>query len=888
MNAVAREQHLDVVPLDGDTQKKGQIRDTHRERRNELLAKVDRAVIQKAWFTLSHLLLDKGAVVADMGCDDGAMAFCMAAMNPDITVIGVDRNKRQINKAREKYRLDNLKFEVGEAAGDVFGASSLDAIINSFVLHEVYSGSRYNERIVSDTLRKQFQMLKKGGTMFVRDFARPPPGNFVMLEMPDKPSFGESLDKLSEADLLVWYSQHAQPKQDPGCGGFFLEELPARLPGTRLFRLPHKWAYEFIMRKDDRARWETELPMEYTFFTMREFRKELIALGARVQYAAPHWDEDELAAKMGDPNKNAKVRIYSDEGELLDPPATSYVVVARKMAERKSLNIEERRPSSSTESSLRIEAMRNEKTGELVDVVKRDFSMSEIIPYRITQSGRIKICLHDGVARGIANAVPRLGVNLDGKRWSGHMVEAIGVDDTVLREVTKWDVKNTVRIARDYVGVKPKAGGVMESGPDYYPAPDYIDDHINTYYMEAEKLSGPALPKGSPAHNQRFLAKGEIREFDAQNILDAITVGMIPNARLELQILSLFQHLGIKAESWTMKQVQMKRGKITGDISVRNVLKHLSNRDHRFKAVRGSAGQLRSVHSFFVEEGQVSGARSGLSAQDMDFVVPEGKTINTVVVLPITFGMKNDVHAGFQLSHMPVPQRHEGSGATISAPSFNLPAHIATLQQTKKFIAEKFGVLPEMVIKMGESYYNHIGFTPQKIHPFAVAAPPDMFKDPNTSFLPLFNFMYLWKDIKRAPHFMTLIARAWKYLPGHLKLEARRSVDVIVAQRFASGGPDWSVPVNYKLAPTIQDLPPAPEEKPEALPPTQTAAPVAATPAPEKPAALPVEPKTKQEKPEEEKAAPKIEAPPQLEPEVEEFLEDVRSAETEKPRPEKW
>ena len=884
MNAIAREQHLDVTPHEGDTQKKGQIRDTHRERRNELLAGVDRAIIQKAWFTLSHLLLDKGAVVADMGCDDGAMSFCMAAMNPDITVIGVDRNKRQINKAREKYRLDNLKFETGEAAGDVFEPASLDAIINSYVLHEIYSGSRYNERIVSDTLRKHFQFLKKGGTMFVRDFARPPPGEFVLLEMPDKPSFGESLDKLSEADLLVWYSQHAQPRLDPGCGGFFLEELPARLPGTRLFRLPHKWAYEFIMRKDDRARWETELPMEYTFFTMREFRKELIALGARVQYAAPHWDEDEIAAKMGDPNKNAKARLYSDDGEILGPPATSYIVVARKMAERKSLNIEERRPSSTTESHLRIEAMRNEKTGELVDVVKRDFSFSEVIPYRITQSGRLKICLHDGVARGIANAVPRSGVNLDGKRWSGHMVEAISVDDTVMRAVNQWDIKNTAKMARDYVGVRPKAGAVMEPGPDYYPAPDYIDDHIDTYYMESEKLSGPALSKGAPAHNERFQAKGEIRELDAQNVLDAITVGMIPNARLELQILSLFKHLGIAAESWTMKQVNMKRGKITADISVRNVLAHLANKDKRFKAVRGSAGQLRPVHSFFVEEGQIGGARAGLSAQDMDFVVSEGKTINTVVVLPITFGLKGDIHAGFQLSHMPVPQRHEGNGSTISAPSFNLPANITNMQQTKKYIAEKFGVLPEMVIKMGESYYNHVGFTPQKIHPFAVAAPPDMFKDPNTTFMPMAHFMRLWKDVKRAPHFMTLIARAWKYLPSHMKLEAARNVSMIVKERFSSEGPDWSVPVNYKLAPTIKDLPPAKVEAPEKAVAVQKA-----EPAPETKAAAAPSPAVRADSPQPEMPpTDKQEAP--NEPEIEALPEEPENPqpETDKPRLEKW
>ena len=55
------------------------------------------------------------------------------------------------------------------------------------------------------------------------------------------------LQDFSDADLLVYYSQTARPLEN-GYEGFFLEEL-APLPdreGTRLFRLLHKWAIEFI------------------------------------------------------------------------------------------------------------------------------------------------------------------------------------------------------------------------------------------------------------------------------------------------------------------------------------------------------------------------------------------------------------------------------------------------------------------------------------------------------------------------------------------------------------------------------------------------------------------------------------------------------------------
>ena len=160
--------------------------DSYLERRDILLRNVDADTICRAWFTLSHLLLDENARVVDAGCNDGAMTYAMAVIAPKIKFIGLDKSKRQINKAREKYSLFNLDFIIGDATSEIFEPESMDAIINSYVLHEVFSGSRYNERIVSDTLRKQFKILKNGGVMFIRDFARPPPGEYVLMEMPDK------------------------------------------------------------------------------------------------------------------------------------------------------------------------------------------------------------------------------------------------------------------------------------------------------------------------------------------------------------------------------------------------------------------------------------------------------------------------------------------------------------------------------------------------------------------------------------------------------------------------------------------------------------------------------------------------------------------------------
>lgn len=784
-------------------------KENYRETRNLLLKDIEPEIVRKAWFTASHLLLHNDATVVDMGCDDGAMTYAMAAICPKLKFIGLDKSKRQINKAKEKYKLHNLSYKIGDVSSEIFEAESIDAIINSYILHEVYSGSRYNERIVSDTLRKHFKMLKKGGVMFVRDYARPPPEEFVLLEMPDEVGTGKDLAKMSEVELLMWYAEHARPRQDPGCGGFFLEELPERIPKTRLFRLPYKWAYEFIMRKDDRKSWDSELPMEYTFFTQREFRKELRGLGARVQYSGPYWDEDIIDEKF-----EGHFRLYQNDGRPLGHPPTCFLAVAVKLAERKSLNIEERRPSSTDSGNLKISAMRNQQTGEIMDVVTRGLDISEIIPHRIDDDGRIKVYLHDGIARSIANAVPRGGINIDGRAWSGHMVEPIAVDGEAMAMMEEFDVKHSVLFARDHLGVKPQAGAVMEHGPDYYPAPDYIDEKIKTFYLAVNEKKGDITPKNFLGHSDKFQAKGVIREMDAQAVLNAITVGMIPNARLELQILSLFQHLGIKAETWSDKQLNLKISKINEKLNVKQLLKSLGEPDDRFKSIKGTTGQLRPVHSVFVEEGASRGAMAGLTSQDVDFVVHDDKTINTVVVLPITKDLKGEVHAGVNLKHLPVPQRHEGNGLSVTAPSFDLPPGIENQKQIKQFIAEQFGISVSMVLKMGESYYSHVGMTPQRIHPYAIAAPAQAFKDPSTKFIPFYQMALLQRSISKEPHFMTTIARAYRYFNDEIKFDAKMQVKAIVKQRFEGAQPDWGIPISYepveaskRKRPVIQDAP---------------------------------------------------------------------------------
>lgn len=686
--------------------------------RVELLKDMPPHVVKKAWFTMSHALLNAGEKVLDAGCSSGEVTYVMAVLNPNFEFIGLDVNPAMIKEATAKYKRPNLKFQVGNIYADL-PENSYDLIINSFFLHEIYSASFYNDRLIQIALEKQYKALKDRGSLIIRDYLNPTPGEYVQLEFTDKTPSGDTFETLSEAELLIWFAEHARSKQgnETSDCGFFLEELPPNYPRTRLFRIPAKWAYEFILRKDNRKKMREELSKEYAFYTEQEFRKHLRGLGARVAYTAPHWDEGFIKSRY-----TGAMRLYKEDGTKLGPPPTNYILVARKIAENTSQLVMERRTSRARTGSVYLRSVRDEKSGAISDIVCRDLEISEILPFRVTSDNKLKIYLHEDVPRGLVNAVPRSGQNLDGRKWSGHMIEAIGVSAIDISKVKEsGDNADLQKFSMGHIGIRPSLDAKLMEGGGFYPDPNQIDERIVTYYYRVENYHEQFPVKESLKDVEGFSSRGVIREFDAQDILNAVSVGFIPTSRLEVQILGLFQMLGIKSEVWSDSPLQLSEIDIEETVKINDVLKQYSLTDDRFKAVRGSAGNVRLVQSVFVDEGRdKGGGMAGLAARDLEFAVPENGTVNTAVVMALVKNLNGEVMAGVVTQYLPVPQRYNGTGQLLTLPSFPLPKEVTDIEAAKFFVAEQFKVKPEHVARMGESYFTHIGVTPHRIYPFVV------------------------------------------------------------------------------------------------------------------------------------------------------------------------
>lgn len=669
---------------------------------------------QKAALISAHFLLPAGARVVDMGCETGEITYMLAVLNPRIEFIGVDRDAESVAFARKTYRLPNLSYRLTDIAIPDLEDASVDGIINSNVLHQVYSTSGYNPDEVAALLERQIQKLKPGGTMLVRDYVMPRPDEYVLMELPNLPSAGSDPLTLSDADLLVAFSQTARPMVS-GCEGFFIEELMPRKDGTRLFRLPHKWANEFIHRKDNRRNWMRDLHEECTFYTWPDFRREFSRLGMRMVFSAPYWNPWVVQHCF-----KGRFQLYDENYEPRNPPATNYFIVAQKVADKQSLLIEERRPSQNPASNLQIMVVRDKKSGKLHELVRRPGDFCDVIPYRITADNRLVVYVRSGFPRPIVNAVGRGSHNLDGKKWSGHLIEPISMDTTVMTtdvDVNRGQIFDHIK---GYAGLRPKADDRWFVGNTYFPSPDTIDEAIEPVFIEVEnpqRTSWTAARDGDTA----FTEAGTITELDANDIIFSSQVGLLPDPRLEMYIFELMSRYEMPLPRWLGEEMPEIEREAVRAHEPEELLEELEKTE--FEEVKSGPVHLRAVKSVFVEEGRVGRAMRGLSAQDVEFIVSDEGVENIAVVVPLTRDWDDNLLVALEPQIMPVPNRLGGDGAMLNMPSFKLPSNVRNVTDARQFIADKFRIPLDNVEALGQSYFTHTGVTPQRIYPFMITAP---------------------------------------------------------------------------------------------------------------------------------------------------------------------
>jgi SAM-dependent methyltransferase len=671
---------------------------------------------QRARRLKNHLLLEENdknpPLIAMFETGQGVLSHHMAHFYPRAKITAFVPSQTlldQIDRAAIPENLDYVLFNDDDFKSHLFDAVVLPGIFQA----------RHSKNDIDNFLAYCLRALKPDGYLLIEQSLTPDTDASVILELDDQKKdgndctlFEDFVDTLSDADIDL-----------------ITEQVMDR-PHTRAFLLPARLAYEFVLqqpllKQGNKSGEMIDLPHR-TACTAEALEQSLIKQGGRVMYLSP------LGFLRQEPSFKL-YHLFSEDGARLGAFPSCHLFVVQKVAAAQSLKLGEKQVERFASESLNVRRVRDENSGHILDIVESDSArVVDIIPYRQTSSGGVNVFLTQNVPRCLSNVLTPTIENLDGRRWSGHMVEAITLDkETTEQAALLLSAAKTRQYLFDETGLIPQAGARLKDGPALYPAPDLIDERRASYYVPIVSDPETALLKTLKARSEiEFDALPTIRELDVHQVLEAIHCGLIPNARLEVQLNALLEHIGqtsgradqchIPVDSkqpekiWSIYEIEAELEKPAVDFDALD--------DQDAEDDEGRAGKVSAVRSRFCGEGVVQDKLADMAVQEKDFVMFEEGTQNTAVILPLTRDLSGEVLAGMQMRHLPIPQRHSGQSGIITAPSMPLPADITNMEQAAAYIAEFFNVTPDRVAPLGQSYFNYIDLTPHRIYPFAVAS----------------------------------------------------------------------------------------------------------------------------------------------------------------------
>ena len=118
---------------------------------------------------LADLIPDEESMVLDMCCGTGSNGIGVAIKNPNVTVVGLDRSKSMLLKARQKVNslnLKNVKLICRDATDTGLKSEIFDYIIIGLALHEC------NPDLWNGILSEAHRLLKKDGHLIILDWER--------------------------------------------------------------------------------------------------------------------------------------------------------------------------------------------------------------------------------------------------------------------------------------------------------------------------------------------------------------------------------------------------------------------------------------------------------------------------------------------------------------------------------------------------------------------------------------------------------------------------------------------------------------------------------------------------------------------------------------------
>lgn len=691
----------------------------------EYFAGMDASMQQKIALTTAHFPVR--GTIADMGSGSGSGTFDLARLYKDLRLIGVDINPVTVEYSRNHYKAENLKFEVGDIAENVFAENSLDGILDSSVLHHVTSFNNFDAAQIGKTLKNQVAQLKTGGILIIRDFVIPDEAEkIVFLDLPtnDGNDAGE-ISELSTAALFEVFARDFRSHLNFDASVFYRKHSSPRSNFTR-FEITLKTAAEFVLRKDYRDHWSPELLEEYCYYSQKDFEENFRKENLRIVVAQPLWNPWIVENRFVE-----KFYLSDSGGKNLTFPPTNFLIVGEKVSENEGVQLAEKSicdVNPNEKSFLDLKFYKHKTTGQIYELAERPNQTIDLLPWFESENGQIFVLAKKDFPRPIVNAQTERK-NLNRAEFSGYLTEPISAiinlrDAEVQRDfdnnLEDFETKNSasLRLCGEILSERANISEdeILEiSAPAFYfTSAGGIDERVESFLVKIENWKNE--PHAIENYTQ-FQSAGVVRELDALQILRAATVGGMFDARLEINIYRLLRALNRSASAWIganiKPEIQNFSGKIETNLECekREMFEEIEPSENNF---------LKLCKSEFVE---IDSKNIEISRAEFEYVVPKNYSKNTVAAIPF-IKTENEILVGIEFRDLPAPQRFSGTSQIACVPAWRVPPEIEHKFELEDFLREKFPKDFAAEIKntweLGGTFFTSAGITPEIVYPTAV------------------------------------------------------------------------------------------------------------------------------------------------------------------------
>jgi hypothetical protein len=664
------------------------------------LSSMDASMRQKVALTAAFLL-GRGRV-ADMGMGSGTGSDALAGLYPELEVIGVDIDQTMVDLATERYRRKNLRFVRGDIGANVFEDASLDAIFDSSVLHHVTSFNGYAYQAAAAALAAQVKELREHGVLVVRDFLDPGTDR-VLLDLPTDDGDASNDPRTCSTSALFerFAAEFRSLSESPG---FPFEVGAAESPSRRRYRTTRKLAVEFVLRKDYRQDWESEVKEEYTYFTQGEFEARFRELGLRVLSSTPLYNPWILRQRF-----RGRFAWFAEDGAPLDFPATNYVVVGEKVGPGEGVRFtsQERAPLG----FLEFACYEHRETGRVLDLVRRPNATIDVVPF-YEERGELFVLARLSYPRPILSVEPSGVRSVDGSRAPHYVTEPIN-----LIQGDKPLAQSAEELLTRDLGIPSEAIRAFLPGGSYYPSPGGVQEEVHSVLVAIDPIA--IAPRVEPRSG--FSTSGRIGAIDARQLLRSAEVGGLADARLELNVYEILLRHGLLPGPWIAESIALSDREPPDCVTSTATLRSTPSRRRftRVDASRSSGFLEVSCRSFSEEDasGRV------VAEKALEFVTPRRLSTNTAAALLLRRAGA-EIFVALEDDDRPAAQCFTGNSELLVAPAYRLPKDVASRSAAEAFLVQAlerdYGLVCGELWELGGRYYPTPGLTSEVVHPLAV------------------------------------------------------------------------------------------------------------------------------------------------------------------------